>query len=72
VVVHLLPLAWQIVQLYSGKSCKYLVHPFIIAGQIATAYYFAHYLLIIPLFGIIDNVLSIIGRIIIEVKQPKE
>ena len=35
--------------------------PFIIAGQIATAYYFAHFLIIIPFFGIIHNVLSIIG-----------
>lgn len=36
--------------------------PFIVAGQIATAYYFAHFLILIPLFGIIDNVLSIIAR----------
>lgn len=35
--------------------------PFIIAGQIATAYYFAHFLIIIPLFGIIDNVLSMLA-----------
>jgi len=35
--------------------------PFILAGQIATIYYFAHYLIIIPFFGIIDNVLSILG-----------
>jgi Cytochrome b(C-terminal)/b6/petD len=35
--------------------------PFIVAGQIATAYYFAHFLILIPLFGIIDNVLSIIA-----------
>jgi len=35
--------------------------PFIIAGQIATVYYFLHFLFIIPLFGIIDNILSIIG-----------
>jgi len=35
--------------------------PFIIAGQVATAYYFAHFLIIIPVFGIIHNVLSIIG-----------
>lgn len=43
------------------KSYKYLVHPFIIAGQIATAYYFAHFLIIIPVFGIIDNVLSMLA-----------
>jgi Cytochrome b(C-terminal)/b6/petD len=35
--------------------------PFIIAGQIATAYYFMHFLILIPLFGIIDNVLSILA-----------
>ena len=35
--------------------------PFIIAGQVATAYYFAHFLVIIPMFGIVHNVLSIIG-----------
>jgi len=35
--------------------------PFIVAGQIATAYYFAHFLIIIPVFGIIDNVLSMIA-----------
>jgi len=35
--------------------------PFIVAGQIATAYYFFHFLFILPLFGIIDNVLSILG-----------
>jgi hypothetical protein len=33
----------------------------VIAGQIATAYYFAHFLIIIPLFGIVENVLSSIG-----------
>jgi hypothetical protein len=32
-----------------------------VAGQIATAYYFAHFLIIIPVFGIIDNVLSMIA-----------
>ena len=35
--------------------------PFIVAGQIATIYYFTHYLVIVPIFGIIDNVLSILG-----------
>jgi len=35
--------------------------PFILAGQIATAYYFAHFLIITPIFGVIHNVLSIIG-----------
>jgi hypothetical protein len=35
--------------------------PYIVAGQIATAYYFAHFLIIIPVFGIIDNVLSMIA-----------
>lgn len=35
--------------------------PFIMAGQIATIYYFAHFLILTPLFGIIHNVLSIIG-----------
>jgi hypothetical protein len=39
--------------------------PFILAGQIATIYYFTHYLVIIPIFGIIDNVLSLIGIITI-------
>lgn len=35
--------------------------PFIMAGQIATTYYFSHYLIIIPLFGFINNVLSILA-----------
>jgi hypothetical protein len=39
-----------------------LVHPFILAGQIATAYYFAHFLIILPLFGFIHNILSIISN----------
>jgi hypothetical protein len=38
-----------------------LFHPYILAGQIATAYYFMHYLGIVPLIGLIDNVLSLIG-----------
>jgi hypothetical protein len=32
-----------------------------LAGQIATVYYFAHFLIIIPVFGIIDNILAIIA-----------
>jgi hypothetical protein len=32
-----------------------------VAGQIATAYYFAHFLIILPILGIIDNVLSSLG-----------
>ena len=35
--------------------------PYILAGQIATAYYFTHFLIIIPIFGIIDNVLSLLA-----------
>ena len=35
--------------------------PYIVAGQMATAYYFSHYILIIPIFGIIHNVLTILG-----------
>ena len=35
--------------------------PFVVAGQIATAYYFAHFLIILPVFGILENVLSSIG-----------
>ena len=35
--------------------------PFVIAGQIATAYYFAHFLIILPLFGVVENVLTSIG-----------
>lgn len=35
--------------------------PFIIAGQLATVYYFAHFLLILPILGIIDNVLSLLA-----------
>lgn len=35
--------------------------PFIVAGQIATVYYFAHFLFILPILGIIDNVLSLLG-----------
>jgi hypothetical protein len=32
-----------------------------VAGQIGTAYYFAHFLVILPILGIIDNVLSSVG-----------
>jgi ubiquinol-cytochrome c reductase cytochrome b subunit len=35
--------------------------PFVIAGQIATAYYFSHFLIILPILGIVENVLSLIG-----------
>jgi hypothetical protein len=44
-------------------KCNFIIiiHPYILAGQIATAYYFIHYLGITPLLGLIDNVLSIIG-----------
>ena len=35
--------------------------PFIVAGQFATAYYFAHFLIILPVLGIIDNVISLLG-----------
>jgi len=35
--------------------------PFVIAGQFATAYYFSHFLIILPVLGIIENVLSLIG-----------
>lgn len=39
--------------------------PFILAGQIATAYYFSHFLIILPISGIIDNVLGIIATNVI-------
>jgi ubiquinol-cytochrome c reductase cytochrome b subunit len=32
--------------------------PFIVAGQICTAYYFTHFLIVLPISGIIDNVLG--------------
>jgi len=35
--------------------------PFIVAGQFATAYYFLHFLVLLPVLGIIDNVLSELG-----------
>jgi ubiquinol-cytochrome c reductase cytochrome b subunit len=35
--------------------------PFILAGQVATAYYFSHFLIILPLLGIVDNVISLLG-----------
>jgi len=35
--------------------------PFIMAGQIATFYYFTHFLIIIPIFSVLDNVLSLLG-----------
>lgn len=35
--------------------------PFIMAGQIATTYYFMHFLVIMPVSGVIHNVLSLIG-----------
>jgi hypothetical protein len=43
-----------------------LFHPFILAGQIATTYYFSHFLIILPISGIIDNVLGIIATSIPE------
>lgn len=46
-------------------SC-HVESPYILAGQIGTAYYFAHFLIIIPLLGIIDNVLSEIATSTIE------
>ena len=41
-------------------SCHVEV-PYILAGQIATVYYFSHFLILLPLFGIVDNVLSLLG-----------
>jgi len=41
-------------------SC-HVEDPFILAGQIATTYYFLHFLVIIPLLGIIENSLGLIG-----------
>jgi len=35
--------------------------PFIVAGQVATAYYFSHFLIILPILGIIDNVISLLS-----------
>jgi hypothetical protein len=32
-----------------------------VAGQIATAYYFTHFLIILPLFGFLDNILGALG-----------
>jgi hypothetical protein len=49
-----------------------LVHPYIIAGQIATAYYFFHYIGITPLIGIIDNVLSTIGSNWVDLPEPQK
>ena len=50
--------------------------PFIIAGQVATAYYFSHFLIIIPIFGIFENVLSVIATSWIDhskiLSQPKK
>jgi hypothetical protein len=44
----------------------YLVHPFIVAGQIATGYYFSHFLIILPLSGIIDNIVGKVGMLYFE------
>jgi quinol-cytochrome oxidoreductase complex cytochrome b subunit len=41
-------------------SC-HVENPYIFAGQVATAYYFAHFLLILPILGIFDNILSLLG-----------
>ena len=43
--------------------------PFILAGQVATAYYFSHFLIHLPLLGIADNVLGILATEKIE-KTP--
>ena len=40
--------------------------PYIVAGQVATAFYFSHFLIVIPLFGILDNVLSMLARTNVE------
>jgi hypothetical protein len=45
--------------------------PYIVAGQIATIYYFLHYLIIVPILGIIDNVLSLLGTSWISVPLKK-
>jgi len=36
--------------------------PFILAGQIATFYYFLHFLVILPILGFLDSILSIIAN----------
>lgn len=41
-------------------SC-HVENPYIFAGQVATAYYFSHFLIILPLLGIFDNILSLVG-----------
>jgi hypothetical protein len=43
--------------------------PFILAGQLATAYYFSHYIIHLPILGIADNVLGILATEKIE-KTP--
>jgi hypothetical protein len=43
--------------------------PFILAGQLATAYYFSHYIFYLPILGIADNVLGILATEKIE-KTP--
>jgi len=51
-------------------SC-HVEDPFILAGQIATTYYFSHFLIIIPLLGIIENSLGLVGAKLILNKSKK-
>ncbi|KAL6449997.1 COB Cytochrome b [Candida maltosa Xu316] len=37
--------------------------PYIALGQYATAYYFAHYLIIVPLISTLENILYYIGTL---------
>jgi hypothetical protein len=41
-------------------SC-HVENPFVLAGQLATSYYFFHFLLLLPTFGIFENVTEIVG-----------
>jgi ubiquinol-cytochrome c reductase cytochrome b subunit len=46
--------------------------PFIIAGQIATIYYFVHFLVIIPFLGIFDKTMTKINSYLLIIEEEEE
>jgi ubiquinol-cytochrome c reductase cytochrome b subunit len=46
--------------------------PFIIAGQIATVYYFVHFIIIIPFLGIFDKIMTKINYYLLMIEEFQE
>jgi hypothetical protein len=50
---------------------QHVEEPYIFLGQLCTAYYFVHFLIIIPLVGILDNTLfDIVTKICVSDRHP--